>query len=113
MEKLLHLPAYYKLYTGHDYPPETRQAPVGDHDTNAVPFTTVETQRKENKHIKLGTEREQFVKWRSERDSGLSEPKLLQQAMQVNLRGGRLPSASSDAFTFTNVPVNVAQVGKV
>jgi glyoxylase-like metal-dependent hydrolase (beta-lactamase superfamily II) len=112
MKKLLDLPSHYKLYTGHDYPPPTRKALAGDYDTDAVPFTTVETQRKENKHVKSGTQKEEFVKWRSERDSGLSEPKLLHQAMHMNLRGGRLPSASSEGFRFKHVPVNVAQMAE-
>lgn len=110
MQKLLSLPSHYKLYTGHDYPPPTREASAGELDTGAIPFTTVEMQRKENKHVKSGTPKEEFVKWRSERDIGLSEPKLLYQAMHVNLRGGRLPSVSSENFKFSHVPINIAQV---
>ncbi|KEF53366.1 uncharacterized protein A1O9_10341 [Exophiala aquamarina CBS 119918] len=110
MQKLLDLPGHFKLYTGHDYPPETREGPVGAHGTKAVPFTTVKTQSEENKHVKRGTKKEEFVKWRSDRDQGLAAPKLLQQSMQVNVRGGKLPAASSDGFRFVNVPPDVAQV---
>ncbi|KAK5310828.1 hypothetical protein LTR93_011924 [Exophiala xenobiotica] len=112
MLKLLNLPAHFKLYTGHDYPPEKRQVSVGEHGTKAVPFTTVKTQSEENKHVKSGTKKEEFVKWRSDRDRGLAEPKLLQQSMQVNVRGGRLPAASSEGFRFVNVPPIVAQVAR-
>ena len=45
----------------------------------------------ENKHVKVGTREEDFVSWRRERDAGLGEPRLLNQAMQINIRGGRLP----------------------
>lgn len=45
-----------------------------------------------NKHLKNGTSAAEFVRWRRERDSGLAEPKLIHQALQVNIRAGRLPS---------------------
>ncbi|EXJ67184.1 uncharacterized protein A1O5_09831 [Cladophialophora psammophila CBS 110553] len=112
MQKLLCLPGHFKLYTGHDYPPDSRDVPIGQHvdGSKAVPFTTVEAQARENKHAKLGTQMEDFVTWRSERDSGLAEPKLLAQAMQVNIRGGRLPTHSSEGFKLTEVPERVAKV---
>ncbi|KIW51155.1 hypothetical protein PV05_09903 [Exophiala xenobiotica] len=94
MLKLLNFPAHCKLYTGHDYPTERRQASVGGHGTKAFPFTTVKTQSEENKNVKSGIKKEEFVKWRLDRDRGLAEPKLLQQSMQVNVRGGRLPRDS-------------------
>ena len=53
-----------------------------------------------NKHLKAGTLEEEFVAWRKERDGGLGEPRLLHQALQVNIRGGRLP-----ADGFLKVPV--------
>lgn len=112
MQKLLSLPGHFKLYTGHDYPPDSRDIPVGQNvvGSKAIPFTTVETQGRENKHVKLGTQMEDFVKWRSERDSALAEPKLLGQAMQVNIRGGRLPLQSSDGLKFAEVPEEMARV---
>ncbi|KAK1778517.1 hypothetical protein QBC45DRAFT_328046, partial [Copromyces sp. CBS 386.78] len=55
------------------------------------PYTTVADQKRLNKHLKDGTTKEQFVDWRQERDSGLAEPKLLHQALQVNVRAGRMP----------------------
>jgi glyoxylase-like metal-dependent hydrolase (beta-lactamase superfamily II) len=66
MQKLLGLPPHYRLYTGHDYPPESRaEVEAG---IKEIPFTTVEKQRAENKHVKSGTLEEEFVKWRTERD---------------------------------------------
>ncbi|KIX07600.1 uncharacterized protein Z518_02253 [Rhinocladiella mackenziei CBS 650.93] len=114
MQKLLSLPAHFKLYTGHDYPPQSRDIPVGHNVTGskAVPFTTVETQGRENKHVKRGTQMEEFVQWRSDRDSGLAEPKLLAQAMQVNIRGGRIPMESSEGLRLTDVPEGVARIAK-
>jgi glyoxylase-like metal-dependent hydrolase (beta-lactamase superfamily II) len=105
MQKLLAFPLHFKLFTGHDYPPENRDVSPGEHaaGSKAVPFTTVENQALRNKHVKVGTEMSDFVKWRSERDSGLAPPKLLAQAMQVNIRGGMVPKA-----TDIHVPQEVA-----
>ena len=84
MAKLLSFPDNLRLYIGHDYPPgETR----GEEKA----YTTVKEQREENKHVKMGTKEEEFVTWRKGRDSGLGEPKLLNVALQVNVRGGRMP----------------------
>ncbi|ETI29420.1 hypothetical protein G647_01873 [Cladophialophora carrionii CBS 160.54] len=111
MQKLLAFPGHFKLFTGHDYPPENRDVSVGEHTagSKAVPFTTVETQAMQNKHVKRGTEMDDFVKWRAERDSGLAPPKLLAQAMQVNVRGGRVPKRS-EGFSDVRIPEQVALV---
>jgi len=113
VQKLLSLPPHFKLYTGHDYPPDGRDVPVGVYavGTKAVPFTTVEAQSRENKHVKRGTDMTQFVQWRSERDGSLAEPKLMAPAMQVNVRGGRLPAQSSDSLKLAAVPPQVVTVG--
>lgn len=107
METLLAFPPHYKLYTGHDYPPETREAATGG--AREIPYTTVERQRRENKHVKEGTKEEDFVRWRSERDRGLSEPRLIHQALQVNIRGGRLPQPDAMGMRFLSVPVKGPQ----
>jgi glyoxylase-like metal-dependent hydrolase (beta-lactamase superfamily II) len=106
MQKLLSFPGHFRLYTGHDYPPKERCAPGSD-KPEPVPYTTVEAQSKGNKHVKSGTQMEDFVKWRTERDSSLSEPKLLRQSMHVNVRGGRLPSGPVEGFKLERVPANV------
>lgn len=46
-----------------------------------------------NKHLKLGNTEGSFVAMRQARDAELTEPRLLQAAIQVNIRGGKLPSA--------------------
>ena len=108
-QRLLSFPGHFKLFTGHDYPPESRDVSLSRYaeGSKAVPFTTVEAQGHLNKHVKLGTRLEDFVNWRSERDSGLAEPKLLSQAMRANIRGGRLPRESSEAFKLI-VPEDIA-----
>jgi len=108
MNTLLSLPEEYRLYTGHDYPPGTREA-MGEVGKEKA-YTTVKEQREENKHAKIGTAEEEFVSWRRERDGGLGEPRLLHQAMQVNIRGGRLPAPSPAGDRFFAVPIKAPAV---
>ena len=114
MSTLLGLPVDYRLYTGHDYPPDDRQHPnmtngASEGGGKEVPFTTVKEQKERNKHVKDGTVQEDFVKWRSERDAGLAEPKIIHQALQFNIRGGRLPGADQEGYRFFRVPLKVPQ----
>jgi hypothetical protein len=51
----------------------------------------VAEQMTHNKHLKSGTSQADFVSWRTERDAALAEPRLIHQALQVNIRAGRLP----------------------
>ena len=103
MQKLLELPGEFKLYTGHDYPPSTSSV-----SRVPMPFATVNEQRERNKHVAGG--REEFVTWRKTRDSGLSEPRLLHQALQINIRGGKLPrSPDGSRRIFLQVPVTLPE----
>jgi glyoxylase-like metal-dependent hydrolase (beta-lactamase superfamily II) len=107
MMTLLDFPEHFKIYSGHDYPPASRNVP-GPQD-----FATVAEHRAHNKHVKVGTKEEDFVNWRSERDSGLAEPKLLKMSMNVNLRGGRLPTTAVDGFPINDLPNSVARLVKI
>lgn len=103
MQKLLALPAHFRLYTGHDYPP-------ADFGREPLAFVTVAEQLKGNKHVKQGTSEDEFVEWRRTRDATLNEPRLLHQALQVNIRGGRLPvSSDGSQRTFLLVPFHIPQ----
>lgn len=55
---------------------------------------TVRDQREKNEHLKTGVEVDEFVTMRQQRDASLAEPKLLDQALQINIQAGRLPSPS-------------------
>lgn len=103
MQRLLKFPPETRLYTGHDYPPcneSTAREPL--------PYVTVGEQQEKNKHVKTGSSEEDFVQWRNERDRFMPEPKLVHQAMQVNVRGGKMPSKSHDGKAYllylTEVP---------
>lgn len=98
MTKLLSLPSDFKLYSGHDYPPsDSREQPQA--------YATVAEQRAGNKHVREDTPQTQFVQWRTERDSALSEPKLIHQALQFNMRAGQLPKPSGAGIKFLQVPL--------
>jgi glyoxylase-like metal-dependent hydrolase (beta-lactamase superfamily II) len=94
IQRLLSLPEHYRLYTGHDYPPAGR---------GPEPFYPISEQKATNKHAVLGES--EFIEWRSQRDSGLSDPRLLHQALQVNTRGGRIPVQNDGGTSFFKVPV--------
>lgn len=105
MKTLLDLPPHYKLYTGHDYPPAS--ADGQGKSRQPLPCVTVAEQRERNKHAKQEATEGEFVKWRSERDQGLNEPKLIHQALQVNARGGRMPKRAHNGKVFFEFLVNV------
>jgi glyoxylase-like metal-dependent hydrolase (beta-lactamase superfamily II) len=94
IHRLLGLPEDYRLYTGHDYPPVGR---------GPQPCYPVSEQKKSNKHGVLGEK--EFTEWRTQRDSSLSDPRLLHQALQVNIRGGRIPAQNETGTSFFKVPV--------
>lgn len=93
---LLALPQHTKIWTGHDYPPQERGAPV--------PWMTVHDHREQNKHLRDGVSREEFVALRRERDSKLGEPRLLHQSLQINIRGGRFPQPTESGHRMLLMP---------
>lgn len=103
MQKLLSLPGHYRLYTGHDYPPESRHA--NEQGVKWKAYTTVEEQRLANKHIGNNATEGDFVRWRTERDQTLAEPKLIHQSLQINIRGGNLPEETREGYRFIIVPI--------
>lgn len=103
MMRLLALPDHAKLYTGHDYPP------AGDQTQPREPlaYVTVKEQKERNKHVGNNASKESFITWRTERDESLQEPRLIHQALQINIRGGRMPNPTSDGLRLLHVPVKV------
>jgi glyoxylase-like metal-dependent hydrolase (beta-lactamase superfamily II) len=103
---LLDYPDHYRLYIGHDYPPETRV--VNDKGEKHKAYTTVKEQKKENKHVKVGTTEEEFVKFRAGRDATLGAPRLLHQSLQFNIRAGKLPQATSNGDILLHLPITAS-----
>ena len=97
IQKLLSLPESTKVYVCHDYPPVDRPHACS---------TTIKAQ-KQNKHLKGGVTKEQFVQMRESRDATLAMPRLIIPSMQVNIRAGDFPSAESNGVVYLKVPINL------
>lgn len=94
---ILALPDDTRLFTGHDYKEGGRE-PQWE--------STVAEQKRSNKHFKDKPTREQFVAIREARDRTLPMPRLILHALQVNMRGGRLPEPESNGKRYLKFPVD-------
>jgi len=97
IQAILALPPQTRLFVGHDYCHGGRE-PKWE--------STVAEQRAENIHVKDGISEAEFVKLRTERDKTLPLPDRMLHALQVNLRGGRLPEPESDGYSYFKMPAN-------
>lgn len=94
--KVLSLPNKTRLFMCHDYGPNGR----------AIQWeTTVGEQKRSNIHVGRDKTREDFVKFRTERDAQLAMPKLIIPSLQVNMRAGEVPT-DDDGNPMLKVPVN-------
>jgi len=87
------------VFLCHDYP-AADAAPIAE--------CALATQREGNIHVSAVTAEAEYVALRSTRDATLAIPKLLWPALQINLRGGRLPSAGDGARSYLKLPVAFA-----
>lgn len=94
--KLYTLPDETLVFTGHDYQPGGRDLKFK---------STIGESKKENIRLKGDTSREDFVKFRSERDATLSAPKLLLPSIQVNIDAGHLPQAEDNGVSYLKIPL--------
>jgi glyoxylase-like metal-dependent hydrolase (beta-lactamase superfamily II) len=85
-----------RMFLAHDYPPEGA-APRAE-----VPIAE---QRAHNRHLREGVDEDTFVAMRRERDAGLAPPRLLWPALQVNIRGGRLPPPEANGQRYLKLPL--------
>ena len=93
---ILALPPETRLYVGHDYP-EVGDAPEY--------MATVAEHRLTNRHVKDGITKEEFIATRNARDATLKLPERMLAALQVNIRGGRLPPPEADGNSYLKLPV--------
>jgi glyoxylase-like metal-dependent hydrolase (beta-lactamase superfamily II) len=97
IRRILSWPAETRLFNCHDYGPGGR------------PYaweTTVAAQLAGNIHIRQGVEEAEFVTLRRKRDATLDMPALILPALQVNIRGGRLPATESNGTAYLKIPIN-------
>ena len=101
IRKLLSLPPRTRLFMCHDY-----KAPGRD---QFAWETTVEAERRHNKHVHDGVGEDEFVAMRQERDKGLCTPRLLIPSIQVNMRAGRFPPAEASGVRYLRIPVKLRE----
>lgn len=94
--KVLTLPEEMRLYMCHDYAPGGREIAWE---------TTVGDEKRNNIHVGGGKTKEEFVKFRTERDATLDVPKLIIPSLQINMRAGDVPK-DHDGNPMLKVPVN-------
>lgn len=94
---ILALPDETRLFTGHDYMPGGREP---DWES------TVAQQKAENIHLTKAKTEEAFVALREARDRELPMPKLILHALQVNIRGGRLPDPEDNGKHYLKIPLD-------
>jgi glyoxylase-like metal-dependent hydrolase (beta-lactamase superfamily II) len=97
VRRLYQLPGETEVYTCHDYQPGGRELRFR---------STIEEQRTKNVQLTQETPREQFVKFREERDAKLELPALMLAVLQVNIRAGELPPAESNGKSYLKIPIN-------
>jgi len=99
IQRLLSLPPETRLFMCHDY-----KAPGRD---DYAWQTTVADEAERNVHIGAGKAEGAFVEMRRARDATLCVPKLLYPAIQVNIRGGRLPPPDAKGMRYLRIPIGV------
>lgn len=95
--RVLSLPDETRLFMCHDYGPGGREIQWE---------TSVAEEKIGNIHVGQGKTRDEFIKFRTERDAQLSMPRLIIPSLQVNMRAGELPPADENGNRFLKVPVN-------
>lgn len=98
VQKIFALPDETRMFMCHDYLPAGRDTYTWE--------TTVGEQRQNNIHLHEGITEQEFVKMRSERDAGLSMPKLILPSVQVNMRAGKMPPAEDNGQVYLKIPVD-------
>jgi glyoxylase-like metal-dependent hydrolase (beta-lactamase superfamily II) len=96
IQDLLALPDETRVFTGHDYQPGGRE-PRWE--------STVGDQQRLNPHL-VGKSEAEFIALREARDRTLPMPKLILHALQVNVRGGRLPEPEDNGERYLKFPLD-------
>lgn len=96
IQTILQLPEDTRLFTGHDYRPNGREARWE---------SRIGEQLQDNIHLSRYRDEASFVAARQTRDSTLPIPKLMLHALQVNIRGGRLPEPENNGQRYIKIPL--------
>jgi len=95
--RILSLPEDTRIFVGHDYCKGGRPPAC---------MATVAEQWAENIHFASPPSREEFIRVRSKRDATLALPDRMLAALQVNIRGGRLPEPDAEGRRVLRIPLD-------
>lgn len=97
IQAILALPDSTRVFVGHDYAPSGREAAceatVAEHKASNIHFSDAPTE-------------EAFRATRDRRDATLALPRLMLAALQINIRGGRLPEPEGNGRAYLKLPLN-------
>ncbi|WP_050526562.1 MBL fold metallo-hydrolase [Pseudorhodobacter aquimaris] len=93
---ILDLPEKTRVFVGHDYAP----------DRQAACEATVAEHRTTNIHWKGNPSKAEYRAVRDARDATLSLPKLMLAALQINIRGGRMPPPEDNGRSYLKIPLD-------
>ncbi len=97
IQKVLALPDETRLFMCHDYGPNGREIRWE---------TTVAEEKAHNIHVGEGKTREDFIRFRTERDAQLDMPRLIIPSIQVNMRAGHFPDPEDNGTVYLKTPIN-------
>ncbi len=98
IQKIFALPDDTRLFMCHDYGPNGREIRWE---------TSVAEEKAHNIHVGGGRTREEFIKFRTERDAQLDMPRLIIPSIQVNMRAGNMPEPADNGTVYLKTPINV------
>ena len=97
IHRLFSLPDDTRVFVCHDYGPGGREPRCE---------TTIGEQKRSNIHVRIGTDEDQFVRMRTERDASLDMPTLILPSVQVNIRAGELPEPEANGVRYLKLPID-------
>ena len=97
IRRILGLPPDTRLFLCHDYARDGH-APARQ--------TSVGAQAQANVHVAGNVSEQDFVAVRQAHDRSLPPPRLILPALQMNIRGGRLPAPDPNGVSYLRLPVN-------
>jgi len=98
IKKILSFPDHYRVFTCHDYKAPNRDVFAWQ--------SCVYDQKNHNVHVKESISEQQFIAYRTQRDSELSLPKLILPAVQINMRAGNMPAQENNGIAYLKLPIN-------
>lgn len=97
IQGILALPDDTRVFVGHDYAPKGRAAQC---------VATVAEHKVANIHLKDAPGEAEYRSLRDARDATLPLPRLMLAALQVNIRGGRLPAPEGNGHSYLKLPLD-------